>query len=61
MIAAVRSEAADPLEALQAELAELAFGFDRRGQHEAADLAMNIRARLEGIRQDQREVRRGGL
>jgi len=40
------------LDALQAELAELAYALDRRGQPEAADVAVWAAGRLAGLRAD---------
>lgn len=36
----------EKLDALRVELSDLAFDLDRRGRHDAADLAVSVAARL---------------
>lgn len=43
----------DKLAALRAELSDLAFDLDRRGRHDAADLAAGIAARLGELADEQ--------
>ena len=52
MVDSTQPAIADKLDALRAELAELAFNLDNQGRADASDVAMMLSARLEELKEE---------